>query len=144
MFTWEIMSWLFKVPVAIMKKIMFWLFKDWTVTVALLNFDHAQSNGKKWSKKIELPHFNFFLQELIKFSCTYQPLSLCKISKSLYNGSRAKRMHSFCPFWTQHSPFAQMRIFSENSLISLALLIHTYLHAKNQSQILIFQWKIYD
>ena len=59
MFTWEIMSSLFKNPnhvlfkdpVVIMKEIMSWLFKDPIVTVAWLNFDHAQSNSKKSFKK---------------------------------------------------------------------------------------------
>ena len=41
------MSWLFRDPVVVMKEIMSWLFKDPTVTVALLNFNHAQSNSKK-------------------------------------------------------------------------------------------------
>ena len=53
MFTWEIMSSLFKNPnhvlfkdpVVIMKEIMSWLFKDPIVTVAWLSFDHAQSNS---------------------------------------------------------------------------------------------------
>ena len=63
------MSWLFKDPVVIMKEIMSWLFKDPIVTVAWLNFDHAQSNSKKWLK---LPQMKFFLEkQLIKFSCTY-------------------------------------------------------------------------
>ena len=38
-------------------------------------------NGLK-AKKIKLPQMNFFLEkQLIKFSCTYQPLSFCKILK---------------------------------------------------------------
>ena len=47
-----------------------------------------------------------------------------------------------CHFWTENGPFAQMRILSENHIISLVLLIRAYLHAKNQSQILIkeIQW----
>ena len=49
MFTWEIMSWLFKDPVAIMKEIMSWLFKD-PINSGLAQFDHAQSNSKKWPK----------------------------------------------------------------------------------------------
>ena len=55
MFTWEIMSSLFKNPnhvlfkdpVVIMKEIMFWLFKDPIVTEAWLNSDQTQSNSKK-------------------------------------------------------------------------------------------------
>ena len=34
-------------------------------------------NGLK-AKKIKLPQMNFFLEKLIKFSCTYSPLSLVK------------------------------------------------------------------
>ena len=40
-------------------------------------------------------------------------------------------------FWAQNGPFSQMRIFSENLLMSLVSFFHAYLHAKNQSQILI-------
>ena len=56
------MSWLFKDPVVIMKEIMSWLFKDPIVTVAWLNFDHAQSNSKKWPKNIKLSQMKFFLE----------------------------------------------------------------------------------
>ena len=37
-------------------------------------------------------------------------------------------------FWAQDGPFPQMRIFSENLLMSLVSFIHAYLHDKNQSQ----------
>ena len=43
-----------------------------------------------------------------------------------------------CNFWAQNGPFPQMRIFSENLLMSLVSFIHAYLNAKNQSQILIY------
>ena len=57
MFTWEIMSSLFKNPnhvlfkdpVVIMKEIMSWLFKD-PISSGLAQFDYAQSNSKKWPK----------------------------------------------------------------------------------------------
>ena len=55
-----------------------------------------------------------------------------KISSS---GSRVMRMRNF---WAQNGPFPQMRIFSENLLMSLVSFIHAYLHVKNQSQILIY------
>ena len=45
----EIMSWLFKDPIVIMKEIMSWLFKD-PINSDLAKFDHAQSNSKKWPK----------------------------------------------------------------------------------------------
>ena len=62
---------------------MSWLFKD-PISSGLAQFDHSQSNSKNGlkAKKIKLPQMNFFLKkQLIKFSCTYQPLSFCKMSK---------------------------------------------------------------
>ena len=41
-------------------------------------------------------------------------------------------------FWARNGPFPQMRIFFRNLLVSLVSFIHVYLHAKNQSQILIY------
>ena len=41
-------------------------------------------------------------------------------------------------FLAQIDPFPQIRFFSENLLMSLVSFIHAYLHAKNQSQILIY------
>ena len=97
MFTWEITPWVFKGPnpnyywilsvqgyhAVIMKlvimKEMSWLFKDPIVTVAWLNFDHVQSNSKKWPTIIQM---KLFLEiQLIKFSCTYDTLLFCKILK---------------------------------------------------------------
>ena len=50
--------------------------------MASLNFNHAQSNSKKWAKKIKLPQMKFFFKkQLLKFSCTHSPLSFCKILK---------------------------------------------------------------
>ena len=57
MFTWEIMSSLFKNPnhvlfkdpVVIMKEIMSWLFKD-PISSGLVQFDQTQSNSKKWPR----------------------------------------------------------------------------------------------
>ena len=71
----------------------------------------------------------------ISFWCVYYPLSLCKIKKNSSSGSRVMRICNFC---TENGPFPQMRIFSENLLMSLVSFIHAYLHAKNQSQILIY------
>ena len=73
------MFWLYKDLVVIMKEIMSWLFKD-PISNELAQFDHAQSNNKKWPKMFKLPQMNIFLEkQLIKFSCTYWPLSFCKI-----------------------------------------------------------------
>ena len=60
MFTWEIMSWLFKNP-------------NHILTVAWLNLtmpNQAVKNGQK-AKKIKFPQMKFFLEkQLIQFSCT--------------------------------------------------------------------------
>ena len=77
----------------------------------------------------------FWYKPLLLLSSTYWPFSLCKILKNSYSRSRVMRMHNF---WAQNGPFPQMRIFSENLLMSLVSFIHAYLHTKNQSQILIY------
>ena len=43
-----------------------------------------------------------------------------------------------CAIFAQNGPFPQMIFFSENLLMSIVYFIHAYLHAKNQSQILIY------
>ena len=75
------MSWLYKDPVVIMKEIMHWLFKN-PINSGLAQIDHPQSNSKNSlnAKKIKLLQMNFVpKKQLIKFSCTYQRLSFCKI-----------------------------------------------------------------
>ena len=50
--------------------------------MAWLNFNHAQSNCKKWPKKINLPQMKFLLKkQLIKCSCT--PFILQNFKKNL-------------------------------------------------------------
>ena len=91
-------------------------------------------------KMVYLPQTIFFFGKLLlSFSSTYYPLSLSKIFKNSSSGSRVIRMRNF---WAQNGPFAKMRIFSENLLMSLVSSIHAYLYAKNQSQILIYLWNI--
>ena len=157
------------------------------LTVVWLNLTMANQtvkNGLK-AKKITLPQMNFFLQKLIKFSCTYWPLSFCKILNKFlgsiqsyedvpFSGPKWPICHEQNFFGTNHDyyfhlPFdpshcvkfkkiltagpelwgcaifgskmvhLQMRIFfSENLLMNLVSFIHAYLHAKNQSQILIY------
>ena len=78
----------------------------------------------------------FFWKKLLSFSSTYWPISLCKtLKKIILTLEWAIPMRHF---WAQNSPFALMRLFSENLLISLVPFIHAYLYAKNQSQILIY------
>ena len=63
------------------------------------------------------------------------PFHCVNILKNSSGGSWVRRM---CNFWAQNGPFPQMRNFSENLLMSLFSFIHANLHAKNQSQILIY------
>ena len=77
----------------------------------------------------------FWYKPLSLLSSTYWPFSLCKILKNSSCGSTVMRMRNF---WAQNGPFPQMRIFSENLFMRLVSFIHAYLHAKNQSQILIY------
>ena len=70
-------------------------------------------NGLK-AKKIKLPQMNFFLKkQLIKFSCTYWPLSFCKILKKflgpiqsyedvLFSGPKCPICHEQNCFGTNH------------------------------------------
>ena len=55
--------------------------------------------------------------------------------KNSSSGSRVMRMHNY---WAQNGLFPQIRIFSQNLLMSLVSFIHAYLHDKNQSQISIY------
>ena len=58
-----------------------------------------------------------------------------KSKKSSSSGSRVMRMHNFR---AKIGPFPQIRISSENLFMRLVSFIHVYLHAKNQSHILIY------
>ena len=86
----------------------------------------------KWS--ICPKHF-FGGKLLISFS-SISPFHCPKFQKKPSSGSRVMWM---CNFWTKNCPFAQMRnFFSKNLLMNLVPFIHAYLHAKNQSEILIY------
>ena len=122
MFTWEIMSSLFKNPghvlfkdlVVIMKEIMSCLRIQWTVAWLNLTMpNQTVKNGLK-AKKIKLLQMNFFLEkQLIKFSCTDWPLSFCKILKKflgpiqsyedvLFSGPKCPICHEQNCFGTNH------------------------------------------
>ena len=124
-------------------------------------------NGLK-AKKIKLPQMNFFLKkQLIKFSCTLLrmchfwakngPFVLNKfflvqtiiitfiyllalfivqnLKKFLQRIQSYENVQFLGPKWPI---FPNENFFSENLLMSLVSFIHAYLHAKNQSQILIY------
>ena len=69
---------------------------------------------------------------------SYLPISPFHCAKLKKNSSSGSRVMRICNFCTENGSFPQMRIFSENLLMSLVSFIHAYLHAKNQSQILIY------
>ena len=124
------MSWPFKDPVVIMKEIMSWLFKD-SINGGLTQFDNAQSNSKNGlkAKKIKLPQMNFFLKkQLIKFSCTYSPLSFCKILKKF---SGPIQSYEDVPFSDPKWPICHEQIFfGTNHYYYFHLPIGTFHYAK--------------
>ena len=80
-------------------------------------------------KMVHLPQTNFLQIYLLA------PFIVQNFKKKYSSRSRVMRM---CNFWVQIAHFPKMRISLENLVMSLVYFIHTYLHAKNQSQILIY------
>ena len=79
-------------------------------------------NGLK-AKKIKLPQMNFFLQkQLIKFSCTYWPLSFCNIFKKFLGSIQS---YEDVPFLGPKWPF-----FDTNHYYYFHLPINTFHCAK--------------
>ena len=87
------------------------------------------------SKMIHRSQISFLENYYYHSHLPISPFHCAKFKKNSSSGSRVMRMRNF---WAQNGPFPQMRIFSENLLMSLVSFIHAYLHAKNQSQILIY------
>ena len=75
---------------------------------------------------IKLPQMKFLLKkQLIKFLCTYQPLSFCKILKKILSRSRVKRMHYV---WAQDGLFTPNNFFWKNIInIMFILLLTTFI-----------------
>ena len=80
-------------------------------------------NGLK-AKKIKLPQMNFFLEkQLIKFSCTYWPLSFCKILKKFLG-----LIQKTCHFLDQNGPFVLNKSFLvQNITITLIYLLALFI-----------------
>ena len=68
--------------------------------------------GPKWPI---CPNFFFFLKNYYHSHLPISPFHRTKLKKNYSSGSRVMRMHHF---WAQNGPFVQMRIFSENLLMS--------------------------
>ena len=96
------------------------------------NYDDAPFLGPKWSI---CPKQFFFLLE-IYYHHSHLPISPFHYVK--FKKDSSSRVMSMCYLWVQNGPFPQIRIFLENLLMSLVSFIHAYLHARNQSQILIY------
>ena len=71
---------------------------------------------------------NFFLEI---YYHSHLPISFFHCVKSKKTSSSGSRVMRMCNFVAQNEPFPQMRMFSENLLVSLISFIHTYLQAKN-------------
>ena len=80
---------------------MSWLFKYAIGTVVWLNFDHTQSNNKNHLERSNCHKSDFFLEkQLIKFSCTYWPVSFCNIFKKFLQWIQSYEDASFFrPKW---------------------------------------------
>ena len=96
------------------------------------NYDDAPFLGPKWSI---CPKQFFFLLE-IYYHHSHLPIGPFHYIK--FKKDSSSRVMSMCNLWVQNGPFPQIRIFLENLLMSLVSFIHAYLHARNQSQILIY------
>ena len=96
------------------------------------NYDDAPFLGPKWS--ICTKQFFFLLE--IYYHHSHLPISPFHYVK--FKKDSSSRVMSMCNLWVQNGPFPQIRIFLENLLMSLVSFIHAYLHARNQSQILIY------
>ena len=87
------------------------------------------------SKIVHSPQLIFFLEN---YHQSHLLISHFHCSKFKKNSSSGSRVMSMCNFWAKNGPFPQWEFFSENLLMSIVSFIHAYLHAKNQSQILIY------
>ena len=87
------------------------------------NYDDASFLDPKWS----ICPNNFFWGNYYYHS--HLPISLFYCAKFKKNSSSKSRVMKLCNLWAQNSPFPQIRVFSENLLMSLVFFIHVYLHA---------------
>ena len=92
--------------------------------------------GPKWSI---CPKQFFFVKVLILFSSNYQPLSLCKISKKSFQRIQSYEDVQFLGIKWPICPNENFFRKPVNVLMNLVPFVHAYLHAKNQSEILIYQ-----
>ena len=97
------------------------------------SYEDAPFLGLKWSI---YPEQIFFFWKIINTILFYLLALFIGQNFQKILPANPVMMHNF---WAQTGPFPQMKFFfSENLLMSLVSFIHAYLHAKNQSQILIY------
>ena len=82
--------------------------------MAWFNFDHARSNSKNSLKRSNYPKLIFFSKNIIKFSCTYQPLSFCKIFKKFLGLIQS---YEDVPFLGPKWPICHEQIFLVQTII---------------------------
>ena len=114
-----------------MKEIMPWFLRI-QLTVTWINLTMANQtviNSLK-TKMIESPQMNFVFQKrLIKFSCTYQLLSFCKIFiKKIFE--LIQSYEHVRHFWGQNSPFVLNNFFLYKPLLLLSSTYGSYRCAK--------------
>ena len=90
---------------------------------------------------VHLPNFFYFLffwgggNYYYHSHLPISPFHCAKLKKKIFQQIQS---YEDVQFLGPNSPFPQMRISLENLVMSLVYFIHDYLHAKNQSQILIY------
>ena len=94
------------------------------------------------TKTVHLPWTKiFWYKPLLLLSSNYGPFHCAKSKRNLTMDAELWQCTIFGPK-VVHLP--QINFFPENVLMSLVSFIHVYLHAKNQSQILIYKWNTDD
>ena len=96
-----------------------------------------------WTEKGSFAPNKLFLKHVINIIFIYllAPFIVQTLKKILTVDPKLWRCTIFV---TKMVHLPKWDFFSENLLIIIAPFIHTYLHAKNRSQILIYQWNIDD
>ena len=87
----------------------------------IYSYEDVQFLVPKWSICSKQNFFSKIINIILIYLLA--PFDCIKFLKNSSSRSRVMRMHNF---WVQKGPFPQMRIFSENLLLSLVSFIHAY------------------
>ena len=103
--------------------------------LALFIVKNFFKNYHSGSRVAFAPNKNILENYYYHFHLPIRPFYCGKFKKKFIQPIQS---HEDVQFLDPKLPISQMRVFSENLLMSLVSFIHAYLHAKNQNQILIY------